>query len=316
MTIWVLAEHWRGQISEVTYEMLGLARELAPKVEAVLLGHNIRELGEKLGEADSVLYVDHPALAEATPEVYAEALATLLKERQPKALLIPLTNLSWDLGALLAARLETPFINSCKNVSITDGTIQATCLLYGGKIEVTASSEASMTILGILPGARPARRTERVPPIDTVPVALPETPKVKFIRYLEQEVGDLDITKLDVLVAVGRGIGDQENLTVAEELAKALGGAVCGSRPVIDQGWLPATRQVGSSGVQVKPKFYLALGISGAPEHTEGMKNSELIVAVNTDSAAPIFNVAHYGVVADASDMLHALLEALRRPKG
>ncbi len=316
MTVWVFAEHWRGQISEVTYEMLSLARELAPKVEAVLLGHNMRELGEKLGEADAVLYADCPALADATPEVYAEALAMLLKERQPKALLIPLTNLSWDLGALLAAQLNVPFVNSCKNVFVVDGTIQATCLLYGGKIEVTAASEAPMTILGILPGARPARRTERMPPIETVHVALPETPKVKFVKYIEPAAGDLDITKLDVLVAVGRGIGDQENLAVAEELAKTLGGAVCGSRPVIDQGWLPATRQVGSSGIQVKPKFYLALGISGAPEHTEGMKNSELIVAVNTDPAAPIFNVAHYGVVAEASDMLHALVDALRRPKG
>jgi electron transfer flavoprotein alpha subunit len=139
---------------------------------------------------------------------------------------------------------------------------------------------------------------------------------VTFKKYIEPEAGDVDITQKDVLVAVGRGIGGQENLELAEELAAALDGAVCGSRPVIDQGWLPLSRQVGKSGLSVKPKLYIAAGISGAPEHVEGIKGSELIIAINSDARAPIFNVAHYGIVGDALDLLPALTEQVRAAKG
>ena len=139
---------------------------------------------------------------------------------------------------------------------------------------------------------------------------------VRFEQWILPEGGDLDITQQEILVAVGRGIQQKENLEVAEELAQALGGALCASRPVIDQGWLPATRQVGKSGMTVKPRCFLALGISGAPEHVEGMKDSDLIVAVNTDPKAPIFDVAHYGVVADVLDLAPALTKALKRELG
>jgi electron transfer flavoprotein alpha subunit len=134
-------------------------------------------------------------------------------------------------------------------------------------------------------------------------------------RYLEPEMGAVDITQQEVLVAVGRGIQSKDNLELAEELAATLGGAVCGSRPVIDQGWLPLARQVGKSGMQVRPRLYLALGISGAPEHLEGMRGSDLIVAVNTDPAAPIFNEAHYGVVADALDLVPVLTDRIKAAK-
>ena len=130
------------------------------------------------------------------------------------------------------------------------------------------------------------------------------------------EAGDIDITQQDILVAVGRGIQQQDNVELAEELAQALGGAVCASRPVVDQGWLPATRQVGKSGMTVKPKLYLALGISGAPEHQEGMKGADLIVAVNTDAKAPIFDFAHFGAEVDALDLLPALVAEISSRKG
>jgi len=146
-------------------------------------------------------------------------------------------------------------------------------------------------------------------------VSLPPA-KVTFKKFIEPKSGDVDITKQDVLVSVGRGIQSQDNIALAEELADALGGAVCGSRPVIDQGWLSLTRQVGKSGMIVKPKAYLALGISGAPEHWEGMQNSALIIAVNTDAKAPIFDGAHYGVVADLLDIMPALTEKIKAKKG
>ena len=139
---------------------------------------------------------------------------------------------------------------------------------------------------------------------------------VRFEEWILPEAGDVDITQQDVLVAVGRGIQQKDNVELAEELAQALGGAVCASRPVVDQGWLPATRQVGKSGMTVKPKLYLALGISGAPEHLEGMKGADLIIAVNTDPKAPIFDVAHYGAEVDVLDLLPALVEAVEAKKG
>jgi electron transfer flavoprotein alpha subunit len=136
------------------------------------------------------------------------------------------------------------------------------------------------------------------------------------MEFEEPEAGDVDITQQDVLVAVGRGISNEANLEVAEELADAFGGAVCGSRPVIDQGWLPLMRQVGKSGATVKPRLYVAAGISGAPEHVEGMRDAEMIIAVNPDADAPIFSVADYGIVDDAADVLEALAEAVRKRKG
>ncbi|MBM3748614.1 MAG: electron transfer flavoprotein subunit alpha/FixB family protein [Acidobacteria bacterium] len=173
-------------------------------------------------------------------------------------------------------------------------------------------------VFGIWPGARPPEqgRAEVAPPVEDVAVTLPDATPVRLKRYLEPEAGDVDLTQQTALVAVGRGIQSQDNLEVAEELAQALGGAVCGSRPVIDQGWLPLSRQVGKSGLSVKPKLYLALGISGAPEHVEGMRKSELIVAVNRDPAAPIFSVAHFGVAADLFDVVPALIEKAKAARG
>jgi electron transfer flavoprotein alpha subunit len=171
----------------------------------------------------------------------------------------------------------------------------------------------SPAILMVLPGSyRPTTQAGEGRVESRAMPALAGPGAVCFEELIQPEGGDVDITRQEILVAVGRGIQQKENLELAEELAAAMGGAVCASRPVIDQGWLPATRQVGKSGMTVKPKCFLALGISGAPEHIEGMKDSELIVAVNTDPNAPIFDVAHYGVVADMLDLVPALTEAMK----
>lgn len=319
--VWVLAEQWRGQITEITFEVLALGRELARdlgvKLQAVLLGHGARALTSALGMADEVFYLDHPGLTEPTPEAYSQALLPLVKEGQPHSFLVPLTNVTMGVGTILGAALEAPVVNFCKDARVSDGALQVRSVLYGGKIEATVSILARPAILGVWPGARPADagRTTRAPAVTERAVILPETSRVRFCAYHMPEAGDIDITRQDTLIAVGRGIQSQDGVALAEELAAALGGAVCGSRPVIDQGWLPLTRQVGKSGATVKPRLYVAAGISGAPEHVEGMKNAQLIVAINTDAGAPIFQVAHYGIVADLRDVLPQMTEAVRARK-
>jgi len=319
--VWVVVEHWRNRVSDITYEALALGREVADQLgaplQAVLLGHEAREMAQCLGKADSVVCVDHPLLVEVVAETYTEALVQLLKGRKPHAIIIPLTNVSLGVGTLLGARLHLPVVNFCKDLKVVDKKVQARCVLYGGKIEASVTTAGEPAIFGLWPGARPADkgRLDRRPSVEEFTASLTET-GVRLKKYIEPEAGDVDITQQEVLVAVGRGIQSQENLTLAETLAKDLYGAVCGSRPVIDQGWLPLSRQVGKSGLTVKPKLYLALGISGAPEHTEGMKDSALIVAVNTDPHAPIFDIAHYGIVADALEVLPALSEAIASRKG
>ncbi len=319
--VWVLAEQWRGQITEITFEVLALGRELARdlgvNLQAVLLGHEARTLTSALGMADAVFYLDHPGLTEPTPEAYSQALLPLVKEEQPHSFLIPLTNVTMGAGTLLGAALEAPVVNFCKDARVSDGALQVRSVLYGGKIEASIAIVERPAILGMWPGARPADagRSTRIPSVIERTVTLPDAARVRFRAYHTPEAGDIDITKQDTLIAVGRGIQNRDGVELAEELAAALGGAVCGSRPVIDQGWLPLTRQVGKSGAMVKPRLYVAAGISGAPEHVEGMKNAQLIVAINTDAGAPIFQVAHYGIVADLHDVLPRMTEAVRARK-
>ncbi len=319
--IWVLAEEWRGQISDITYELLALGQELATalgvELHAVLIGKQVKELAQSLGKASSVLYLEHDALGTPVPETIAQALVSVVRARNPQVFMIPLTNVSFELGCLLAAKLGGAYVNSCKDVQVVDGKLQARSVVYGGKMEVVVSPAPPLAILGILPGSRQANqgRDEKAPTVEEVQVDALDTPTVRLQGYIEPEAGDIDISKQDVLVSVGRGLQNKENLALAEELAAELGGAVCGSRPVIDQGWLALSRQVGKSGVVVKPKLYIAAGISGAPEHTEGMKDSSLIIAINTDAQAPIFNVAHFGATADVMDLLPALIEAARNRK-
>ena len=233
-------------------------------------------------------------------------------------ILVPTTNASWDLLGLLPGRLGAPLVNFCRDAAVIDGALQVTCLLYGGKMEVTVTAGPGPVVLAILPGTRPpdAGRSTAAVAVEEVSVELTDDSRVRLVEFEEPEVGDVDITQQDVLVSVGRGIGGEADLEVADDLADALGGAVCGSRRVCDQGWLPLVRQVGKSGVTVKPRLYVAAGISGAPEHVEGMRDAEMIIAVNTDAGAPIFSVAHYGVVEDAADVLEALAETVRKRKG
>jgi electron transfer flavoprotein alpha subunit len=172
--------------------------------------------------------------------------------------------------------------------------------------------EGDMAIVACLAGSFPveAGQGSTAATSTASPVSL-DGLKTKFVEAIKPAAGDVDITAQTKLVSIGRGIGSKDNVELAEELAQKLGATVSSSRPVVDAGWLPRTRQVGKSGLKVKPKLYLMLGISGAPEHLEGMKSAELIIAINTDKKAPIFNVAHYGATADLFEVAEAMLELL-----
>lgn len=317
--VFILAEYLNGKLADITYEMAGKARQLAAafggKAVVVLLGSGAKGLAESIG-ADSVLYVDDAALAEFNPEAYGRVLAALITERGPRVVMMGNTSVGMDLGAGLSVTTGLPLIAYVNGLAADGGTLVATSQIYGGKIQAEAAPDGEACIVSCLAGAFPAdagRAGAGSAPVEKIasPVPLGDL-KVKFVKLIQPAGGDVDITQQPILVSIGRGISGQENIELAQELAEALGCAVSASRPVTDAGWLPKTRQVGKSGLTVKPKVYLAFGISGAPEHLEGMRGAETIIAVNTDAKAPIFDVAHYGATCDMLDLLPALTEKVK----
>jgi electron transfer flavoprotein alpha subunit len=315
--ILVLAEHLKGKLSDITFEMTGrahaLAADLGGKAVAVLLGSGALPLAQLIG-ADSVLYVDDPALAEFNPEAAGRVLGALIQEREPRLVMIGNTSMGMDLAAGLSVTTGLPLIAYVNGLTGQGETIVATSQIYGGKILAEAVPDGMACLVSCLAGAFPAEAGRGSAPVEQIasPVPLGDL-RVQFVKLIEPQGGDVDITQQPILVSIGRGIGGPENIQLAQELAEALGTAVSASRPVTDAGWLPKTRQVGKSGLTVKPKIYLALGISGAPEHLEGMRGAETIIAVNTDPKAPIFDVAHYGATCDILDLLPALTEKVAR---
>jgi electron transfer flavoprotein alpha subunit len=210
-----------------------------------------------------------------------------------------------------------PLVSACLELTQEDGRIQYTVQICGGKIFAEGYLPESTTLVSMLPGRFKVEqgKSSKTPEVTAVPAPDLGDLRVTFKRYIDAEDADVDITKESVLVTVGRGIQQKDNLDLAEELADALGTVVAASRPVIDQGWLPVSRLVGKSGKTVKPKVFLAFGISGAPEHTEGITGSGMIIAINTDPAAPIFTIAKYGVEADMLDLLPVLTEKIKEAK-
>jgi electron transfer flavoprotein alpha subunit len=321
--VWVYVEHLRGTVTGHTYELLGKSRDLAGalggRVVAVLLGNGVQSLAGTLGAADRVVCVEDPALAEFTPQAHGAVLRALAEQQAPRLLIFGATSLGMDLAALLAGNLGMPLIVNCREIGVEDGRLVATSQMCGGKLLCEAEIGDQPAVATIPSGAFPAEKgtSDRPPQIESVPLPVSaEALRMRPVRLLEPAAGDVDISRVPVLVAVGRGIQRKENLPMAEDLASLLGGAVCSSRPVVDQGWLPLSRQVGKSGMIVKPRLYLALGISGAPEHVEGMKDSDLIIAVNADPKAPIFNVADYGVAVDLFELLPLLTQEIEKRKG
>jgi len=313
----VVIEHLRGEVAEISYVMLAAARTLADglggRVIAVLLGQTAQRLAEDLA-ADEVLYIEHPGLAEFTPEGYQKTLERVVRDRKPRVLLMGSTSIGSDVASVLSARLQLALISSCRSVSAEGKIFSQIC---GGKIMAETALPETTTLITMVPGGHPAEagHSTQAPALTTLAAPALEGIRVSLKQYFEPEAGDVDISREPILVAIGRGIQNGDNVELAQGLADALGGAVCGSRPVVDQGWLPASRLVGKSGKRVKPKMYLALGISGAPEHVEAVTQAEVLLAVNTDAAAPIFNVARYGSTHDLFELVPALTAAIQKAK-
>jgi len=311
--ILVITEHMDGKFSDVSFEMVGKAKELASalggQAVAVVVGSGV---SSNVFASDSTIHVDDAALSNFNPEAYGKVIEALVKERSPKVVMFGWTVTGMDVAAWLSARTGAPLAAYAKDVRAEGGGIVVSCQVYGGKLMAEVAPEGDMAIVACLAGSflveagqGSTAATTMASPIDAGSL------KMKFVEAIKPAGGDVDITSQVKLVSIGRGIGGKENVELAEELAGKIGAVVSCSRPVVDAGWLPRTRQVGKSGLKVKPKLYLMLGISGAPEHLEGMKSAELIIAVNTDKKAPIFNVAHYGATADLFEVAEAMLELL-----
>ena len=315
--IYILVEHLRGKVADISYTMLAGASALAKAgggdVVAVLLGHNAKELADNFA-ASKVLYLDHEALADFTSDAYQKVMADLISKDQPRAVLFGNTSIGSDIASVLSIRLGLPLVNSCHHFTDDGKYVSQIC---GGKIMAEGELPTPTALVMMIPGGYKPEggQSGEKPPVTEADVPALDALRVTLSQYIEPEAGDVDISTQSLLVAVGRGIQNQDNIELAENLAQALGGVVCGSRPVVDQGWLGTSRLVGKSGKYVKPKIYLAMGISGAPEHVEAITESDTIIAINTDPAAPIFNIAKYGVEGDIFELIEVLTEKVTQEK-
>jgi len=314
--VYVVVEHQGDQVTDTSLELLGKAKDLVTawggEAVAVVLGDP--PIADQLRGADTALVVDDKRLAGYNGEAWGAALADIVLQRDPRLVLFGTTTAGMDLGPALALAWDAPLVSYVVDLVVEDDILVATAQIYGGKLLAEVEVPGKRAVCMAIGGSFSATADGGDPPsveIMESPASLASL-RTAVTAIIAPEAGDVDITVADLLVSVGRGIGSQDNLEVAEELAQALGAPLSASRPVIDQGWLPKSRQVGKSGLKVKPKAYVMLGISGAPEHIEGMRDAELIIACNTDEQAPIFDVAHFGTTEDLFDLVPALVERLQ----
>lgn len=309
MKILVYVEAQSGQITGASLELIAGARKLAGagQVDVVLLGVDASALQ---GMADRVFTDPDLTGVAYNPAQHAAGLDAAIAQSVPDLILVGYTTAGLDIGPLIAMKRGLPMLAYCLSVAIDASGVRVESQIYGGKL--TSSSQTGFpAMLMINAGAfRDAPAAEGTT-TEVVQLSVPAASEVRFVSSTAPDPNAVDITKADRLLCVGRGIGDGDVIEDAFETARLMGAELVGSRPVIDAGWLPKERQVGKSGRKVKPQLYLSVGVSGAPEHIEGMGDSGLIIAINTDAAAPIFDHAHLGATVDLADFLPAFREAL-----
>lgn len=312
--IYVLAEHRQGKLREITLEMLTKGKELGKDLTAILLGYNVNDIADQLKDkANQVIYVEDKKLENYNSETYQKVLEQIFEQEKPYLMMIGHTAFGMDLAPSLATSLKIPIATDCIDITLENDEVKATRQVYTGKVNVeVALKKAENYILTVRPASFKIQDYTLPGKITSIDTQIEDTDAKKFIEYVETAIGDVDITQADILVSVGRGIQEKENIPIVEEFAEALGATLCCSRPIVDKEWLPKDRQVGTSGKTVKPKIYIAIGISGAFQHVAGMQNSGKIIAINKDPKAPIFNVANYGVVGDLFKIIPGLTEKLK----
>jgi electron transfer flavoprotein alpha subunit len=315
--IFVVVEHRQGEVREITHQMLWKANDLCEKnahtLTAVLIGGKDEPFMPEIAErADKVIALEDDGLKDFNGDLYKEILHRLIEEHHPLVVLIGHTPWGMDFGPALAVKTGFPIATDCVDILLEDGHPKVVRQIYNGKLFSKVSMKESKGYLvtmrsGAFPTDKVGDRKGEVIKKD-MPADLPE-PAKQFVAFEEAGAGAVDITQADLLVSVGRGIGEQDNVAVMQEFSEIIGGVLSCSRPVVDKNWLPKYHQVGTSGKSVKPKVYLAFGISGAFQHVAGITGAGCVIAVNKDKKAPIFQVADYGVVEDLFKIVEALKE-------
>ena len=333
--VFVYAQQVDNVLDGVAFELLGkgkdLAKDLGTDVTAVLIGSDVKGLADQLAEygADRVIVVDDPELKEYRTEPYAHALASVINEYKPEIMLVGATAIGRDLGPTVSARVKTGLTADCTMLEIGDFPLNPTPgqEQLHNQLLMTRPAFGGNTIATIAcPYNRPQMATVRpgvMQKIDKIagakanvvefnPGFTPNDRYVEILNVVKAVKNTANIMDAKILVSGGRGVGSKENFKLLEDLAEVLGGTVSCSRAVVENGWLPVDLQVGQTGKTVRPQIYFAIGISGAIQHVAGMEESDLIVAINKDADAPIFDVADYGLVGDLNKIVPALTEALR----
>ena len=304
----VVAEHLRGRVRDVTRELVSAGRDLGGPVEVAVIAKDPSSLADAVNVegVDSILNVAVEQ-EEFENDVYQQAVEALVRERRPDVILLGFTVNSMGYGPALAAKLGLGFASDVFSLRREDGALVVERAFYGAKINAEIEFPGKSQVLLLLrPTAWPPAEGQGSASVSDFSVSIGES-RARHRQFVEVPAGDVDINTADFLLSIGRGIGDKENIPIFEELAEKMGATLAVSRPLVDAGWMPSTRQVGQSGKTVKPKVYLAMGISGAVQHLGGMKTSGTIIAVNTDPEAAIFNVAHYGAVCDVFEVAEEL---------
>ncbi len=319
--IFVIAEHRRGEIRDITFELLTKGYELSKdggRLHTVLLGFKNEKMIDELKPfSDGILNIDDEKLKDFNAEYYQMVLSNLLQEKKPFITLLGQTAFGIDLAPSLATALDMPYAADCIDIEIDKERVYTEKQIYGGKI----SSRVSLVenwgyMVSVRPGSIAPKEGELKAEVTAITSPLKEEIDYRrFVQYIEAAKGEVDITQAEVVVGIGRGLKEDKNLPLMEEFAKSIGGVLACSRPVVDAGWLSKDRQVGSSGKTVKPKLYIAVGISGAFQHVMGMKSADTIVAINKDPNAPIFTVADYGIVGDLFQIIPKLNEKVLEVK-
>jgi electron transfer flavoprotein alpha subunit len=308
MSVLVVAEHLRGELRPITLELVTAAGELEGSVAVAVIAQDPSALADDINVAgvDEILTVkvEQP---EFENDVYLEAVDQLIREHDPRVVLMGFTINSMGYAPALAAKLGTGFASDVFAIEQSADGLVVQRAFYGSKVHAEIEfPEDERAILLLRPTAWAPAEGDGAATQQEVSVTVSDS-RARHKDFIEVATGDVDITSADFLLSIGRGVGDKDNLPQFEELADKMGATLSVSRPLVDQGWMPNSRQVGQSGKTVKPKVYLALGISGAVQHLAGMKTSGTIIAVNSDPEAAIFNVAHYGAVADLFEVAEEL---------